>query len=91
MGDEARSADGAVTTSRDGTVLHIALDRTSHRNALSHSMIDTLTSTLAAAALFNTTAAPGEKIASALTVNVVATFKLAAADLIPLPESVRLP
>ncbi len=50
MGDEARSADGAVTTSRDGTVLHITLDRISHRNALSHSMIDTLIEVLVAAA-----------------------------------------
>ena len=50
VGDEARSADGAVTTSRDGTVLHITLDRTSHRNALSHSMIDTLIEVLVAAA-----------------------------------------
>jgi len=50
VGDEARSADGAVTTSRDGAVLHITLDRTSHRNALSHSMIDTLIAVLADAA-----------------------------------------
>jgi len=50
VGDEARSADGAVTTSRDGAVLHIALDRISHRNALSHSMIDTLIEVLVAAA-----------------------------------------
>ncbi len=50
MGDEARSADGAVTTSRDGAVLHITLDRISHRNSLSHSMIDTLVEVLVAAA-----------------------------------------
>lgn len=50
MGDQARPADGVVTTSRDGAVLHITLDRTSQRNALSPSMIDTLIDTLAAAA-----------------------------------------
>lgn len=50
MGDKAQSADGVVTTSRDGAVLHIVLDRTSRRNALSHSMIDTLVDTLTAAA-----------------------------------------
>ncbi|MCV7215931.1 enoyl-CoA hydratase/isomerase family protein [Mycobacterium crocinum] len=50
MGDEARSADGIVTTSRDGGVLHIVLDRAGRRNSLSHSMIDTLINTLAAAA-----------------------------------------
>ena len=50
MADEARSADGAVTTSRDGAVLQITLDRASRRNSLSHGMIDTLTSTLVAAA-----------------------------------------
>ena len=42
MCDEARSADGVVMTSRDGTALHIILDRVSLRNALSHSMIDEL-------------------------------------------------
>ena len=50
MGEQAGPADGAVTSSRDGAVLHITLDRPSHRNSLSHSMIDTLVDVLAAAA-----------------------------------------
>ncbi|AKK29402.1 enoyl-CoA hydratase/isomerase family protein [Mycobacterium sp. EPa45] len=50
MGDGARAADGVVTTSRDGAVLHIVLDRIDRRNSLSHSMIDALTGTLVAAA-----------------------------------------
>jgi 2-(1,2-epoxy-1,2-dihydrophenyl)acetyl-CoA isomerase len=50
VGDEARSADGIVTTSRDGAVLRIVLDRTSRRNALSHTMIDSLLGVLVAAA-----------------------------------------
>ncbi|WP_431233748.1 enoyl-CoA hydratase/isomerase family protein [Mycolicibacterium psychrotolerans] len=50
MGDEARSADGVVTTSRDGAVLHILLDRPGRRNSLSPSMIDSLNSALVAAA-----------------------------------------
>lgn len=50
MGDEARSAGGVVTTSRDGTVLHIVLDRTDRRNSLSPNMIDTLVSALVTAA-----------------------------------------
>ncbi|EHB57997.1 Enoyl-CoA hydratase [Mycolicibacterium rhodesiae JS60] len=50
MGDQAQSGDGVVTTSRDGAVLHIVLDRTGRRNALSHSMIDTLNSVLVSAA-----------------------------------------
>jgi 2-(1,2-epoxy-1,2-dihydrophenyl)acetyl-CoA isomerase len=50
VGDEAQSADGVVSTSRDGAVLHIALDRAGRRNALSHSMIDTLNGVLVSAA-----------------------------------------
>jgi 2-(1,2-epoxy-1,2-dihydrophenyl)acetyl-CoA isomerase len=50
VGDEARSADGVVTTTRDGAVLHIVLDRAARRNSLSHSMIDSLVDTLTAAA-----------------------------------------
>ncbi|PND56448.1 enoyl-CoA hydratase [Mycobacterium sp. ENV421] len=50
MGDEARSADGVVTTSRDGSVLHILLDRPGRRNSLSPSMIDSLNNALVAAA-----------------------------------------
>ena len=50
MGGEARSADGVVTTSRDGAVLHIVLDRTDRRNSMSPNMIDTLVSELVTAA-----------------------------------------
>ncbi|MCX2928767.1 enoyl-CoA hydratase-related protein [Mycobacterium sp. CVI_P3] len=50
MGDEARSTDGVVTISRDGAVLQIVLERSGRRNALSHSMIDTLVDALAKAA-----------------------------------------
>lgn len=45
-----RSDDGAIRTERDGAILRITLDRPSRRNALSHTMIDTLVSTLSAAA-----------------------------------------
>ena len=46
------SADtaGAVTTSRDGAVLHITLDRPGHRNSLSPNMIDALIDALTGAA-----------------------------------------
>jgi 2-(1,2-epoxy-1,2-dihydrophenyl)acetyl-CoA isomerase len=50
VGDESRSTDRAVTTSRDGAVLHITVDRMPYRNALTHSMIDTLIEVVAAAA-----------------------------------------
>lgn len=50
MDEEARVADGTVTSSRDGAVLHITLDRPSRRNSLSHSMIDALVELLSAAA-----------------------------------------
>jgi 2-(1,2-epoxy-1,2-dihydrophenyl)acetyl-CoA isomerase len=44
------SADGSVTASRDGDVLRLTLDRSSKRNALSHSMIDEFVDLLTAAA-----------------------------------------
>jgi len=40
------SDDGSVTTSRDGDVLRLTLDRPSRHNALSHSMIDALVAIL---------------------------------------------
>lgn len=43
-------SDEAVSTSRDGAVLRITLDRPSRRNSLSHSMIDDLVDILTAAA-----------------------------------------
>lgn len=42
--------DGVVATSRDDTILRITLDRPDSRNALSHSMVDTLVTTLTTAA-----------------------------------------
>ncbi|BBX83525.1 enoyl-CoA hydratase/isomerase family protein [Mycolicibacterium aubagnense] len=45
MGD-----DGSITVLRTGSVLRLLLDRPSHRNALSHSMIDRLVGELTAAA-----------------------------------------
>jgi 2-(1,2-epoxy-1,2-dihydrophenyl)acetyl-CoA isomerase len=44
------AADGAVTSSRDGAVLRITLDRPSRRNSLSHEMIDDLVDILTSAA-----------------------------------------
>ena len=44
------SDDGSVTTSRDGDVLRLTLDRPSRHNALSHSMIDALVALLTDAA-----------------------------------------
>ncbi|MCV7279874.1 enoyl-CoA hydratase/isomerase family protein [Mycolicibacterium flavescens] len=43
-----------MTTTRDGTVLQITLDRPSRRNSLSHSMIDALVTELGAAATDDT-------------------------------------
>ncbi|MBU9764283.1 enoyl-CoA hydratase/isomerase family protein [Mycobacterium sp. TNTM28] len=43
-------SDEAISTSRDGAVLRITLDRPARRNSLSHSMIDNLVATLSAAA-----------------------------------------
>ncbi len=45
MGD-----DGSITVLRGGSVLRLTLDRPSHRNALSHSMIDCLVTVLTDAA-----------------------------------------
>ena len=42
MGDASQSADGAVTTSRDGSVLHVTVDPMSYRNALTHRRIEVL-------------------------------------------------
>ncbi|OBK26922.1 enoyl-CoA hydratase [Mycobacterium asiaticum] len=47
--DEA-GADGSVTTSHDGAVLRITLDRQSRRNSLTHTMIQTLVDVLSDAA-----------------------------------------
>jgi 2-(1,2-epoxy-1,2-dihydrophenyl)acetyl-CoA isomerase len=44
------SDDGSVTTSRDGDVLRLMLDRPSRHNTLSHSMIDALVAVLTDAA-----------------------------------------
>lgn len=46
--------DGSVAITRDGTILRLVLDRPSHRNSLSHSMIDELVSALTAAATDDT-------------------------------------
>ena len=50
MSQELGSADGAVTTHRDGTVLRLILDRPARRNSLSHSMVDALVHALTDAA-----------------------------------------
>ncbi|MUL68079.1 enoyl-CoA hydratase [Mycobacterium sp. CBMA 234] len=42
--------DGSITALRDGSVLSLMIDRPSHRNALSHSMIDRLVTELTDAA-----------------------------------------
>jgi 2-(1,2-epoxy-1,2-dihydrophenyl)acetyl-CoA isomerase len=42
--------DGVVTTSREGAILRITLDRPARRNTLNHRMIDALVETLTAAA-----------------------------------------
>ena len=47
---DAAGAEGSVTASRDDAVLRIVLDRAGRRNALSHSMIQTLVGTLSEAA-----------------------------------------
>ena len=47
---DSTAADGSVTTSRDGTVLRLTLDRPSRRNSLSHNMIETLVAALTDAA-----------------------------------------
>ena len=47
---DSSTADGSLTSSRDGTVLRLTLDRASHRNSLSHSMIETFVAALSDAA-----------------------------------------
>ena len=49
-GADNPSAAGSVRVTREDAVLRIVLDRPSHRNSLSHSMIDTLVATLTDAA-----------------------------------------
>lgn len=51
---DSTAADGSLTTSRDGDVLRLTLDRPSHRNSLSHSMIDTFVAALTDAATDDT-------------------------------------
>lgn len=46
----SNSADGSVSTQRDGAVLRVVLDRPARRNSLSHAMIDTLVGALSEAA-----------------------------------------
>ena len=50
MSQEVGSADGAVSTHRDGAILRLTLDRPARRNSLSHSMIDTFVDALTEAA-----------------------------------------
>jgi 2-(1,2-epoxy-1,2-dihydrophenyl)acetyl-CoA isomerase len=47
---DSTAADGSLTTSRDGVVLRVTLDRPSRRNSLSHSMIDAFVAALTEAA-----------------------------------------
>ena len=47
---DSSAADGSLTTSRDGAVLRLTLDRPSRRNSLSHTMIETLVGALTDAA-----------------------------------------
>ncbi|MGB6511527.1 MAG: enoyl-CoA hydratase-related protein [Mycobacterium sp.] len=47
---DSTAADGSLTTSRDGAVLRLTLDRPSRRNSLSHNMIETLVAALTDAA-----------------------------------------
>jgi 2-(1,2-epoxy-1,2-dihydrophenyl)acetyl-CoA isomerase len=51
---DSSTADGSLTTSRDGAVLRLTLDRASHRNSLSHNMIDALVAALSDAATDDT-------------------------------------
>jgi 2-(1,2-epoxy-1,2-dihydrophenyl)acetyl-CoA isomerase len=51
---DSSTADGSLTTSRDGAVLRLTLDRASHRNSLSHNMIDALVTALSDAATDDT-------------------------------------
>ena len=51
---DSAAADGSLTTSRDGAVLRITLDRRSQRNSLSHSMVDAFIAALTDAATDDT-------------------------------------
>jgi 2-(1,2-epoxy-1,2-dihydrophenyl)acetyl-CoA isomerase len=51
---DSSAADGSLTTRQDGAVLRLTLDRPSHRNSLSHTMIDTFVATLTEAATDDT-------------------------------------
>jgi 2-(1,2-epoxy-1,2-dihydrophenyl)acetyl-CoA isomerase len=51
---DSSTADGSLTTSRDGAVLRLTLDRVSHRNSLSHTMIDAFVAALSDAATDDT-------------------------------------
>jgi 2-(1,2-epoxy-1,2-dihydrophenyl)acetyl-CoA isomerase len=51
---DSTAADGSLTTSRDGVVLRITLDRPSQRNSLSHNMIETFVATMTDAATDDT-------------------------------------
>jgi 2-(1,2-epoxy-1,2-dihydrophenyl)acetyl-CoA isomerase len=51
---DSSTADGSLTTSRDGAVLRLTLDRESHRNSLSHTMIDAFVTALSDAATDDT-------------------------------------
>jgi 2-(1,2-epoxy-1,2-dihydrophenyl)acetyl-CoA isomerase len=50
---DSSAADGSLTTSRDGPLLRLTLDRPSHRNSLSHNMIDAFVAALTEAATDN--------------------------------------
>ena len=47
---DSSATDGSLTASRDGAVLRLTLDRPSHRNSLSHNMIDAFVAVLTDAA-----------------------------------------
>lgn len=51
---DSTAADGSLTTSRDGAVLRITLDRPSQRNSLSHTMVATFITALTDAATDDT-------------------------------------
>ena len=51
---DSSAADGSLTMSRDGAVLRLTLDRPSHRNALSHDMIEATVAALSDAATDDT-------------------------------------
>jgi 2-(1,2-epoxy-1,2-dihydrophenyl)acetyl-CoA isomerase len=51
---DSAGADGSVTTHRDGALLRLTLDRSSRRNSLSHTMIETFVAALTDAATDDT-------------------------------------